>query len=126
MAVSSSEAVATERCRVIWKKARHVLRVLGRNIKAENFVSNTSACLIKLNSDATLSSQICHILFLFIITCMYSYLFVCRSQWPLGRTVFARSDAELVGSNPTQGMDVCVRLFCLCAVLCVGSGLATG
>jgi hypothetical protein len=35
-----------------------------------------------------------------------------------------------VGSNPTQGMDVCVcvcmRLFCVCVVLCVGSGLAEG
>jgi hypothetical protein len=31
-----------------------------------------------------------------------------------------------MGSNPTQGMDVCVRLFCVCAVLCAGSGLATG
>jgi hypothetical protein len=33
-------------------------------------------------------------------------------------TVLARSDAEIMGSNPTQGMDVwCVygmRLFCLC------------
>jgi hypothetical protein len=32
-------------------------------------------------------------------------------------TVFARSDAGIVGSNPTQGMDVwcvCMRLFCLC------------
>jgi hypothetical protein len=25
-----------------------------------------------------------------------------------------------------QSMDVCVRLFCVCVVLCVGSGLATG
>jgi hypothetical protein len=24
-----------------------------------------------------------------------------------------------VGSNPTQGMVVCVRLFCVCVVLCV-------
>jgi hypothetical protein len=31
-----------------------------------------------------------------------------------------------MGSNPTRDMDVCVRLFCVCAVLCVGSGLATG
>jgi hypothetical protein len=23
-------------------------------------------------------------------------------------------------------MDICVRLFCVCVVLCVGSGLATG
>jgi hypothetical protein len=29
-----------------------------------------------------------------------------------------------VGSNPTRGMDVCVRLFCVCVVLCVGSGVA--
>jgi hypothetical protein len=41
-------------------------------------------------------------------------------------TVCARSDAGIVGSNPTRGMDVCVRLFCVCVVLCVGSGLATG
>jgi hypothetical protein len=40
--------------------------------------------------------------------------------------IFVRSNAGIVGSNPTQGMDVCVRLFCVCVVLCVGSGLATG
>jgi hypothetical protein len=32
-------------------------------------------------------------------------------------TVFARSEAGIVGSNPTQGMDVwCV---CVCAFFCV-------
>jgi hypothetical protein len=41
-------------------------------------------------------------------------------------TLFARSNAGIVGSNPTQGMDVCVRLFSICVVLCVGSDLATG
>jgi hypothetical protein len=40
-------------------------------------------------------------------------------------TVFARSDTGIVGSNPTQGVDVCVLLFCVCAVLCVGNGRAT-
>jgi hypothetical protein len=42
-------------------------------------------------------------------------------------TVFARSEAVIVGSNPTQGMDVwCVwAFFCVCVVLCSGSGLAT-
>jgi hypothetical protein len=35
-------------------------------------------------------------------------------------TVFARWNTRIMGSNPTQGMDVCVRLFC------VGSSLATG
>jgi hypothetical protein len=41
-------------------------------------------------------------------------------------TVFARSNTGIVGSNPTRGMDVCVRLFCVCVVLCVGSGLVKG
>jgi hypothetical protein len=44
-----------------------------------------------------------------------------------GRAVssFARNPG-IVGSNPTQNIDVCVRLFCVYAVLCVGIGLATG
>jgi hypothetical protein len=33
-------------------------------------------------------------------------------------TIFARSNTAIVGSNPTQGMDVCVRLFCLCCSVC--------
>jgi hypothetical protein len=44
-----------------------------------------------------------------------------------GSTVFARSEAGIVGSNPTQGMDVwclCMCLFCACVVLCLGRGLA--
>jgi hypothetical protein len=30
---------------------------------------------------------------------------------PKAWTVFCRSNTGLVGSNPTSGMDVCVRLF---------------
>jgi hypothetical protein len=41
-------------------------------------------------------------------------------------TVFARSNTGVVGSNPTLGMDVCVRLLCVCIILCVGCGLAAG
>jgi hypothetical protein len=41
------------------------------------------------------------------------------------RTVTAPSNTWIVGSNLTQGRDVCVRLFCVRVVLCVGSGLAT-
>jgi hypothetical protein len=41
-----------------------------------------------------------------------------------GRAV-ARSNTGDMGLNPTRGMDVCVRLFCVC-VLRVGSDLATG
>jgi hypothetical protein len=36
-------------------------------------------------------------------------------------TVFARSNTGIVGSNPTQGMDVRLRFFCVC----VGSDLVT-
>jgi hypothetical protein len=39
----------------------------------------------------------------------------CRAVY--GMTVFARSDAGIVGSNPTQGMDVwcvCAFILCLC------------
>jgi hypothetical protein len=32
--------------------------------------------------------------------------------------VFARLNTGIVGSNPTRGMDVCRRLFCVCVVLC--------
>jgi hypothetical protein len=45
------------------------------------------------------------------------------------RNVFPRSDAMIVGSNPIYGMDVwcvCVRLFYVCVVLCLGRGLETG
>jgi hypothetical protein len=31
-----------------------------------------------------------------------------------------------MGSNLTQGIDICVRLFSVYVVLCVGRGLATG
>jgi hypothetical protein len=34
-------------------------------------------------------------------------------------TVFAHSNAGIMGSNPTQGMDVCAHLFCVC-VVCTG------
>jgi hypothetical protein len=39
------------------------------------------------------------------------------------RTVFVRSNTGILGSNLTQGMDVCV---CVYSVLVLGSGLATG
>jgi hypothetical protein len=41
-------------------------------------------------------------------------------------TVFDRLNFGIVGSNPIWGMNVCVRLFCVCVVLYAGSGLATG
>jgi hypothetical protein len=63
-----------------------------------------------------------------------SQLFVTKSTEPVtvaerseACTVFARSEAGIVGSNPNQGMDIwCVcAFFCVCVVLCLGRGLAT-
>jgi hypothetical protein len=34
----------------------------------------------------------------------------------LGMNFFASSNAEVVNSNPTRGMHVCVRLYSVCAV----------
>jgi hypothetical protein len=42
------------------------------------------------------------------------------------RTAFAHSSTEIICLNPIGGMDVSVHLFCVCVVLHVGSGLATG
>jgi hypothetical protein len=47
------------------------------------------------------------------------------NEWPVtvtarskARTVFARLDAGIVGSNPTQGIDVwCMHAFILCLCL---------
>jgi hypothetical protein len=41
-------------------------------------------------------------------------------------TVFAPSSTGIMGSNPNQDMDVCLRLCCVCVVLYVGSSLETG
>jgi hypothetical protein len=40
-------------------------------------------------------------------------------------TVFARSNIEIVGLNPTQGMDV-VSVYSVFVLSCVGSDLAMG
>jgi hypothetical protein len=45
---------------------------------------------------------------------------------PEARTVFARSEAGILGSNPIQSMDVSVYVYSVCVGLCVGCGLATG
>jgi hypothetical protein len=58
-----------------------------------------------------------------IIRLYSSYTLITVAARSKAWTVFARSNIGIVGSDPTQGMDVCVRLFC---VLCAGSGLASG
>jgi hypothetical protein len=48
------------------------------------------------------------------------------AAWSRAWTVFVRSNTGVMGSNPTRDMDVGMPLFCVCVVLCVRSGLATG
>jgi hypothetical protein len=48
------------------------------------------------------------------------------ATWSKAWTVFIRSSAGIVGSNPTEDMDECVCVYSVCVVLCVSSGLATG
>jgi hypothetical protein len=61
----------------------------------------------------------------------YIYIYISNSWVTVAErskawTVFTRSGAGIVGSNPTQGMDVwCVYAFILCCVvLCLDRGLA--
>jgi hypothetical protein len=41
-------------------------------------------------------------------------------------TVFTGSNSGIVASNPTQFMDVCACLFCVCVVLFVDRGFEIG
>jgi hypothetical protein len=65
------------------------------------------------------------------LTTLFPYIIFLRKPSTVATrskawTVFARSNTGIVGTNPTRVMDVCVCLFCVCVVLCVGSGLAMG
>jgi hypothetical protein len=70
-----------------------------------------------------------------ILNLLIKFIFIFCYKKTLSITVAARSKAwivfvcwntAIVGSNPTSDVDVCVRLFRVSAVLCAGSGLATG
>jgi hypothetical protein len=41
-----------------------------------------------------------------------------RRQTSMSLAVFSRLNNGIVGSNPARGMDVCMRLFYVCVVLC--------
>jgi hypothetical protein len=66
------------------------------------------------------------IIIIIIINVVSSSSSSSSSAYHSGCSVFARSDTEILGSNPTGGMDICMRLLCVCVILCVDSGLATG
>jgi hypothetical protein len=80
----------------------------------------SQGCLCRLTNN---NSVVAHILYLSLLFGLVPITVVAGSK---ALTVFARSNTGIVVSNPTRGMDVCVRLVYVCVVLCVGSGLATG
>jgi hypothetical protein len=51
----------------------------------------------------------------------------CRSRHPAvykAWALFGCRNTEIVGSNPTPGIDVIAHFFCICLVLCVSRGFA--
>jgi hypothetical protein len=63
---------------------------------------------------------------IYFLTCvLFHYTFSIYADLS-GRLVFVRSSTRIVGSNATRGIDICMFLFGVCVVLCVGSGLAMG
>jgi hypothetical protein len=53
---------------------------------------------------------------------IHEYFHKCQ---PLTVTARSKKWTVFARSNPTRGMDVCLRLFCVYVVLSVGSGFAT-
>jgi len=41
-------------------------------------------------------------------------MLISTAEWSEASTVFGRSNVEIAGSNPAQGMDVCLCLYVLC------------
>jgi hypothetical protein len=52
-----------------------------------------------------------------IIDAIYSDSPIAVAARSKAWTVFARSNTGILGSNPTQGMDVCVLLFSVCVLI---------
>jgi hypothetical protein len=69
-------------------------------------------------SRKVISSCFRHVIYILFARFTKRYTAYRRSQWSAtlseAWTVFARSDTGIVGSNPTQGMDFSMHLFCVC------------
>jgi hypothetical protein len=58
----------------------------------------------------------------YLFTRLCIYLPITMVTWSKAWSVFAHSNIRIMCSNPTRGMDIGARLFCICVVLC---GLVT-
>jgi hypothetical protein len=87
--------------------------------------SSHQSTLLSLDTDSVITNQQDHEPILtatenestpykhILMTSSFSYKNVALAARSKVWTVFALLNAGIVGSNLTQGMDVCVRLFCL-------------
>jgi hypothetical protein len=62
---------------------------------------------------------------LYVLNSFVEILLILKTVRSKTLPIFARSNVEILGSNPNQGIDVFVRSFCVCVALCVGSRIAT-
>jgi hypothetical protein len=57
---------------------------------------------------------------------LYKGKFVCKpitlTALFKARNIFACSNTGIVGSNPTRGMNMCMRLFCMFLLFSLSSG----
>jgi hypothetical protein len=94
------------------------------NILLSTLFSN----ILSLGSSRCVRDQVSHpyrttgkirVLYILIFMCLDSKRPVMAAEWSKACTVFARSEAGIVCSNPTQGMDVWCLCVCLCAFFSV-------
>jgi hypothetical protein len=95
----------------LWKKKRsHSCRIARIKIRKHNFIYwYNSWALITRSIVQSGDNWTMHVALSPISVAVRS------RAW----TVFAGSNAGIVGSNPTEGMNVCVCLFCVCVLSCV-------
>jgi hypothetical protein len=93
--------------------------------QAENFLINFtfkfgSPLYSEYKNETVLKLILLLIVIFDMIPFFFLVIFYCRSQWPSARSkafsLFPRSHAEIVGSNPIQGNDV--RIVCVYSVCC--------
>jgi hypothetical protein len=80
-------------------------------VRDHDLFSHKATNSMELNPFLKSHTSLSYSLFFQHLTEPLPTMVTARSKaWP----VFARSNAGIVGSNPTQGMDVCVCAFVLC------------
>jgi hypothetical protein len=64
-------------------------------------------------------------IFPFMLLALYEDMSIAVDAWSGAWTTFFCTDANVVGSNPTCSMDVCVDLLHVCAVVFIGAEFAS-